>query len=320
MAYLVGLDEAGYGPNLGPLVVSASVWEVAAGADELDALLAPVVQRSATTDLGRVAIADSKQLYQPGKSLWQLERGVLAALAVRQQSPALPRDWRSLWPATLHGDASHVAQLPWHEHYEAPLPTAGAACDLAALATTLRTRLTTVNVQLVELRARAVFPAEFNALINQHGNKGTALSTVTLQLLADVTAPLAVGPIHVTCDKHGGRNRYGELLQRQFPERLVEVGRESQAESRYAWGPPDRRMEVRFRTGGEESLPTALASMLCKYLREQAMAAWNTFWQSHLPKLRPTAGYPVDAARFHQEIAPTQHRLGIADDTIWRKR
>ena len=29
MPYLIGADEAGYGPNLGPLVVSASVWCVA---------------------------------------------------------------------------------------------------------------------------------------------------------------------------------------------------------------------------------------------------------------------------------------------------
>jgi ribonuclease HIII len=26
--YVIGMDEAGYGPHLGPLVISASVWQV----------------------------------------------------------------------------------------------------------------------------------------------------------------------------------------------------------------------------------------------------------------------------------------------------
>ena len=33
MPYLIGTDEAGYGPNYGPLCVSATVWEVADGVD-----------------------------------------------------------------------------------------------------------------------------------------------------------------------------------------------------------------------------------------------------------------------------------------------
>ena len=31
MTYLIGTDEAGYGPNLGPLVISATVWQVPDG-------------------------------------------------------------------------------------------------------------------------------------------------------------------------------------------------------------------------------------------------------------------------------------------------
>ena len=35
MAYLIGTDEAGYGPNLGPLVISATLWEVPEEAKDL---------------------------------------------------------------------------------------------------------------------------------------------------------------------------------------------------------------------------------------------------------------------------------------------
>ena len=30
---LVGIDEAGYGPNIGPLVIGASVWDLPASLD-----------------------------------------------------------------------------------------------------------------------------------------------------------------------------------------------------------------------------------------------------------------------------------------------
>ena len=51
---------------------------------------------------------------------------------------------------------------------------------------------------------------------------------------------------------------------------------------------------------GEEFLPTALASMTAKYLRELSMRAFNEFWCARVPGLRPTAGYPGDAPRFKQ--------------------
>ena len=67
-------------------------------------------------------------------------------------------------------------------------------------------------------------------------------------------------------------------------------------------------------------MPTALASMVAKYHRELAMRAFNAFWQKHVPDLRPTAGYPVDAKRFQAEIAPRQRQLGIAEADLWRRR
>ena len=36
MGRLVGMDEAGYGPNLGPLVVAATVWDIPGDPAEFD--------------------------------------------------------------------------------------------------------------------------------------------------------------------------------------------------------------------------------------------------------------------------------------------
>jgi hypothetical protein len=132
--------------------------------------------------------------------------------------------------------------------------------------------------------------------------------------------PLPAGPISLVCDKHGGRNRYGPLLSAHFPEWLVEVRGEGRERSIYRFGPPERRVEVCFRTKGESCLAVALASMASKYLRELAMRAMNDYWCSRVPGLRPTAGYPQDAGRFHTDIAAAQTKLRIADRVLWREK
>src|SRR5260370_42406990 len=100
---------------------------------------------------------------------------------------------------------------------------------------------------------------------------------------------LGPGRTRILCDKHGGRNKYGRLLQQQFPEFLVEVRAEGSIESAYAWGPKRRRTEVRFRIGCEDFLPLALASMASKYLPETAMLAFIRLWCALLPRFRSTA-------------------------------
>jgi hypothetical protein len=58
--------------------------------------------------------------------------------------------------------------------------------------------------------------------------------------------------------------------------------------------------------------------MLAKYLRERLMEQFNGFWQQHLPELRSTAGYPVDAKRFRTAIEATATRLALPPELWWR--
>jgi ribonuclease HII len=320
MPLVIGTDEAGYGPNLGPLVVSASVWEVPEGVrpDDLYRLCrGAVVPRPGRNDRPGVVMADSKVLYQPGRGLGPLETGVLAALACLGRQP---ESWSEAWDALAPDSAAARAAVPWYAGYDAPVPVRAVAAEIPPLADGLRVGLAAAGVRLAELRSRAVFPEEFNRLVARHGTKGAALSHVTRALAAGMCEAHAAGPVSIVCDKHGGRNRYRDLLEDHFPASLVEIHGESRAQSVYRFGPAGRRVEVRFRTKAEACLPAALASMASKYLRELAMAALNAFWCGRVPGLRPTAGYPADAKRFKAEIAPVQTQLGIADTILWRER
>jgi hypothetical protein len=60
--------------------------------------------------------------------------------------------------------------------------------------------------------------------------------------------------------------------------------------------------------------------MVSKYLRELLMREFNHFWQGHVPDLKPTAGYPADAARFFEAIRPAAERLGLSEAALWRKK
>ena len=324
MPYLIGTDEAGYGPNLGPLVISVSAWWVP---DELlhsnlyEVLQQVVCEKPERTGKAqdkpaRIAIADSKRLYKPKGSVATLERGLLSALALLDRRPT---DWHDLW-TTLAGDSGAPEQnLPWYDGFELAVPWAVKSEALSEAIDLFAHGTAAAGVRLIALRSLAVFPQQFNELCTQLDSKGAALSRLTMELLAEVLDPLDE-PAYIVCDKHGGRNRYAALLQEHFPDYLIQIRHEGRAESAYRWGPESRQVAIHFRAGGERFLPAALASMACKYLRELAMLALNEYWSARVENLKPTAGYPVDAKRFKQEIAAAQEELAIADSVLWRAR
>ncbi len=324
MSFLIGTDEAGYGPNLGPLVVAITVWQVPEA--DCDTDLYRRLAASVTDELAgrrkargqpRVVLADSKSVYNSQRGLVDLERGVLALLAVSGSQPSC---WAELWQRLAPELPADLDGSPWHAAYDAPLPWEAGLDEVQADATHLSEALARAEVKLCAVRTAVVFPQRFNQTVDTLGTKSALLTAATLGLLRETLAELPAGKAFVVCDKHGARDRYQALLQRHATDDLVEVYGESALESLYRWGPAERRVEVRFRPRAEAYLPAAAASMVAKYLRESALRAFNDFWQARVEGLRPTAGYPLDARRFRNDIAAVQAALGLDDTHLWRQR
>ena len=152
----------------------------------------------------------------------------------------------------------------------------------------------------------------------QTHSKGQLLSATTLELVSSYCGD-EIRPVEVFCDRQGGRKNYLPVLLQALPnEWFVETSRTSTRCSYRNTSAPSR--EFHFTVGGDRFGPTALASMLAKYLRERFMQSFNTFWQQQLPNLRATAGYPLDAKRFRDEIKATALALQIPESVWWRSR
>ncbi|MDZ4659139.1 MAG: hypothetical protein SH868_16320, partial [Bythopirellula sp.] len=198
MAWMIGIDEAGYGPNLGPLVVAASAWwvekerleargkrlgkEESFGVSVLAAAgrrrsveiclyrrLEAIVSRTACDN--KLAIADSKQLYKPGHGLRQLERGVMVGLGACHASSG------GINPPARWGDliAQHAPALPCYSDYDCALPIDATTEEITDLSQRFQSACVFAGVKLTSLRARLVYPQEFNELTTHYGTKGAAL-------------------------------------------------------------------------------------------------------------------------------------------------
>jgi hypothetical protein len=313
MPLVIGTDEAGYAPNLGPLVVAATAWQVPRSDFDFYSELQEQVSAKFDEDDSRLFIADSKSAYRAGSTLTYLEAAVLALLASYRTPPTTIRELI---------DVVCGSRAPVPAHYEWRHDQIPRDADCGAIARhrdSLCGAFAQHDVKLVRVAAKMIFPDEFNQLCRQHGNKASLLSVTTLTLVRELLAT-SDESCTIVCDRHGGRARYAPLIQQFLTDQWSQVLTETSQCSSYSWSNDARCYEIHFRVGGESYLPTAAASMTAKYLRELMMAGWNHYWKQWNDELRPTAGYPGDAKRFLHDVRPIMQRLGIERSCIWRSR
>ena len=337
MRLVLGVDEAGYGPNLGPLVIAVSAWAVDSRLEVLDGLepFAPEFQAASWTPRSAfVPFGDSKKIYQSGKGLAGLNFALRFFESIFEGKPSEKRPWFELGRLAQE-DLSRVESHPWYRCIN-PAKGLGRANEVdwnsEASCRFAREKLLKLGVRLIGFRLRVLDEAYFNECVDRLGNKSDVLGHISLELAWKVLGECmdfhSFKGIEIYCDRQGGRKKYAGLLSQTYERSHREsqvpfcsVVGESPKTSLYSMRHAGIATSIRFQVHGDSLFPPAAASMVAKWARESLMERFNGYWREVVgPGLKPTAGYAVDAARFARDIEPWITKLAIEKNQWWRRK
>ncbi|MCS7016192.1 MAG: hypothetical protein NZM42_08795 [Gemmatales bacterium] len=345
----IGIDEAGYGPILGPFVMTAVALSSSRSwrADEIwnhlpqvSARWPKLGQRGTADNPPAFCITDSKQIHRGHHAFADLEYHTLPVLWAWLGKSRRCGPWlRRISVATLRG-----LQVPCYDIRHRRLPMAHDPSVIAQRAVLWREMLSAAGLTLLRPRVFIMLPEAINEAIAQHGTKAVlpldglrhllpallreiSTSGVTLQFTSLTNTD---DPVHceAICDRLGGRLHYAAVLTGALDGWQLQTFHESAARCEYTLtsrngtsldGKSRLKLRLVIMPRAEcRAFLVALASMISKYVREIFMLHWNDYWRRHVPDLRPTSGYPGDAPRFLHSIQSAYLRLGFQE--AWLRR
>jgi len=302
---VVGVDENGLGPILGPLVTTSLSLEVSRYAPERFAAIGRelgIDDSKATAGFGQMAVAEG------------------LALALVAELCGRPVDTLDALFACLLLDAPKDLQQACPERsapqcWSMPIALPCFGGDLAAGCAMLD-GLKKRGVRVRHARSAVACTGVLNALLRT-GQSGVEVDLELMERLVIDARDQAGAEVRAICGMVGGIRNYTAKL-RHFPAGGVTPQRARDRTLAYdVAGVGHVRFEI---DADARHLPVALASMLGKYVRELWMQRQNRFYQAQDATLADVSGYhdPV-TKRFIAASAGLRKQLGIDDACFLRQ-
>lgn len=306
---VIGIDENGLGPRLGPLVVTAVAMEV----DRYE-------PKKLARALKRRGYTDSKDVCS-FQSMADGEAKALATVAcVRRE---VPSDLDALVRAvSLEGDAWLRAPCPGSGHEPCwgariPLPRWTTTEHIAEETHALERVLERHGVRLVAVRSSILCASRLNG----HIDAGTSKSRIDLGAFESLAVALveeAGREARIVCGRVGMLKFY-EPAFLKLANYLCAPLEESDKRSAYRL---PRLGEIEFTVDADRTHPpVALASIVGKLLREGFMERMNDFYERKVQGLRRASGYhdPV-TTEFVARIQNARLEASVPDRCFERAR